>query len=374
MCGHHRRQVKFMKYYLRSLALFLPLAFVTGCASPVYYFHAVSGQLEILNKRRPVQEVLNDPATTPRTRQQLELVLRLRDFASQELRLPDNRSYRSYADLERPFVIWNVFATPELSLEPKQWCFVFAGCVSYRGYFAREKAGDFAAGLKRDGYDVYVGGVPAYSTLGWFNDPLLNTFIHRSEADLAGLLFHELAHQVLYVGGDTAFNESFATVVELEGVRRWFDRHGTPQQAETYRRKFQRRGRFTALVLKHKLRLAEIYASNSSEAEKRSAKARIFKELRSDYAALKKNWGGFADYDKWFTPDLNNAHLAAIGLYHRHVAVFQKLLAQHRGDLMAFYRSVKELANLPRTEREALLGRTLSGADSRARFPQDLLS
>ncbi|MDH3311151.1 MAG: aminopeptidase [Gammaproteobacteria bacterium] len=363
-----------MKYYLLTLVLFLPLGFVTGCASPVYYFHAVSGQFEILNKRRPVEEVLSDPATTPRTRQQLELVLRLREFASRELALPDNRSYRSYADLERPFVIWNVFATPELSLIPKQWCFVFAGCVSYRGYFARGKADGFAAEMKQEGYDVYVGGVPAYSTLGWFNDPLLNTFIHRPEADLAGLLFHELAHQVLYVGSDTAFNESFATVVELEGVKRWFERHGTPTQADAYRQKFERRGKFTTLVLKHKSRLAEIYASNSSEAEKRSAKAKIFTELRSDYAALKKNWGGFTDFDKWFTQDLNNAHLAAIGLYNQHVVVFQKLLAQHRGDLKDFYRSAEELANLPKTEREAFLGRILSGASSRERFPQDLSS
>jgi predicted aminopeptidase len=362
----------FMEYYLRPLALLLLLAVVTGCASPGYYLHAVSGQIEILKKHRPVEEVLNDPATTPKTRQQLKLVQRLRDFASQELGLPDNRSYRSYADLERPFAIWNVFATPELSLAPKQWCFVFAGCVSYRGYFAREQAEKFTADLKRDGYDVYVGGVPAYSTLGWFNDPLLNTFINRTEADLAGLLFHELTHQVLYVSGDSAFNESFATVVELEGVKRWFERHGTTQQAEAYRQKIRRRGQFTVLVLKHKARLAEIYASSSSDAEKRTAKTRVFVELRSDYTALKANWGGQADYDKWFSQDLNNAHLAAIGLYHQHVAAFQKLLALHRDDLTAFYRSVEEIAKLPKAERATALGRNLSGANNRVRFLPEL--
>ncbi|GAB4509389.1 MAG: aminopeptidase [Sulfuricaulis sp.] len=346
-----------MKYCLPSLTLLLLLTVVTGCTSPGYYLHAVSGQIEILNKRRPMKEVLNDPATSPQTRRQLELVQRLRNFASQELRLPDNRSYRTYADLERPFVVWNVFATPELSLEPKQWCFVFAGCVSYRGYFAPDKAEKFAANLEQDGYDVYVGGVPAYSTLGWFNDPLLNTFIHRSEADLAGLLFHELAHQVVYVSGDTAFNESFATVVELEGVKRWFERHGTAQQAETYRQKIQRRKQFTTLVLKHKSRLAEIYASNLSDTEKRTTKAKVFEELRSDYAALKKSWGGYADYDKWFDQDLNNAHLTAIGMYHQHVTAFQKLLAQQGGDLAAFYISTKETANLPKNERDMALQR-----------------
>ena len=343
-----------MKYLLRPLALTLLLA---GCASPGYYLHAVSGQIELLSKRRPVEEVLNDPATTPEIRRQLELVRRLRDFASRGLGLPDNRSYRTYADLERPFVVWNVFATPELSLEPKRWCFVFAGCVSYRGYFARDEAEKFAAALKQDGHDVYVGGVPAYSTLGWFNDPLLNTFIHRSEADLAALLFHELAHQVVYAGGDSAFNESFATVVELEGVRRWFEHHGTPQQAEAYRQKIQRREQFTTLVLRHKSHLAEVYASSLTDAEKRATKEKIFAGLRHDYAVLKSGWGNHADFDKWFEQDLNNAHLAAIGTYHQHVAALQKLLARQGGDLTAFYRAMKEMANLPKTEREAILNR-----------------
>jgi predicted aminopeptidase len=344
-----------MKFRRRLLALLLLFTVIGGCASPGYYLHAVSGQAELLNKRRPVEEVLNDPATTPQTRQQLELVRRLRDFASQDLGLPDNRSYRTYADLERPFVVWNVFATPELSLEPKQWCFVFAGCVSYRGYFAHDKAEKFAANLKQDGYDIYVGGVPAYSTLGWFHDPLLNTFIHRSEADLAGLLFHELAHQVVYVSGDTAFNESFATVVELEGVKRWFERHGTAPQAEAYRQKIRRREQFTALVLKHKERLAEIYASNLGNAEKRAAKAQVFEKLRSDYTKLKAGWGGYADFDKWFEQGLNNARLAATGIYHQHVAAFQKLLAQHDGDLTVFYRLVEEITNLPKTDRDITL-------------------
>ncbi|MBI3571171.1 MAG: aminopeptidase [Gammaproteobacteria bacterium] len=344
-----------MKYCRHSLTLLLLLAVVSGCASPGYYLHAVSGQLEILNKRRPVEEVLNDPATTPQTRQQLELVRRLRDFASRELGLPDNDSYRSYTDLERPFVVWDVFAAPELSLKPKQWCFLVAGCVPYRGYFARDKAEQFAADLKQDGYDVYVGGVPAYSTLGWFNDPLLNTFIHRSEPELAGLLFHELAHQKIYVSGDTTFNESFATVVELEGVKRWFQQNGNTKEIGAYRLKIQRREQFTALVLKHRERLKEIYASNLSDTEKRAAKARVFEELRDDYAKLKTGWNGYAAFDNWFKQDLNNAHLVAIGLYNQHVAAFQKLLTQQGGDLMAFYRSVKEMANLPKDERDLAL-------------------
>ncbi len=344
-----------MKYFLRFFALFLLFAVFAGCASPLYYAQAVSGQMEILTKRRPVEEVLADPATTPETRRQIELVRRLREFASRELLLPDNRSYRTYADLDRPFVLWNVFATPELSLEPRQWCFIVAGCVPYRGYFARDKAEQFAAKLKQKGYDVYVGGVPAYSTLGWFNDPLLNTFIHRSEADLAGLLFHELAHQKIYVSGDSVFNESFATVIELEGVKRWFQQSGNAKETGAYRQKIKRREEFTALVLKHRARLKEIYASNLSESEKRLAKMRVFGQLRNDYATLKADWGGYPVFDNWFAQDLNNAHLIAIGLYTQYVAAFQALLAQHDGNLATFYREVERLAQLPPDERAVVL-------------------
>ena len=343
-----------MKYFPRFPTLLL-LAVLSGCASPLYYAQAISGQLEILAKCRPVEEVLSDPATPAQTKHQLKLALRLRDFASRELALPDNHSYRRYADLDRPFAVWNVFAAPELSLEPKKWCFIIAGCVPYRGYFARDKAEQFAADLKHKGHDVYVGGVPAYSTLGWFNDPLLNTFIQRTEAELAGLLFHELAHQKLYVSGDSAFNESFATVIELEGVKRWFQQSGNAKAAEAYRQKIQRREEFTALVLKHRARLKKIYSSDLSDAEKRTAKARVFEELRNDYAKLKTGWNGYAAFDNWFKQDLNNAHLAAIGLYGQYVAAFQTLLRQHGGNLASFYREVARLVQLPPDERGVTL-------------------
>jgi predicted aminopeptidase len=346
-----------MKYFLRFFALFLLFAVFAGCASPLYYAQAVSGQIEILTKRRPVEEVLADPATTPEIRRQLDLVQRLREFASRELLLLDNRSYRSYADLDRPFAVWDVFAAPELSLEPKKWCFIVAGCVSYRGYFARDKAEQFAAGLKQKGYDVYVGGVLAYSTLGWFNDPLLNTFINRSEAELAGLLFHELAHQKIYVSGDSAFNESFATMIELEGVKRWFQQSGNTKEAEAYRQKIKRREEFTALMLKHRTRLKEIYASDLSDAEKRLAKIRVFDELRNDYAKLKTSWNGYAAFDNWFAQDLNNAHLIAIGLYTQYVAAYQALLAQRGGNLADFYREVERLVQLLPDERAEALAR-----------------
>ena len=340
---------------LRSLLPLLPLLLLTGCANFSYYTQVIGGQMDILAKSRPIDEWIDDPATTPETRQKLATVLTLREFATRELGLPDNRSYRGYADLERPFAVWNVFATPELSLQPREWCFVVAGCVSYRGYFTHAKADGFAAELRQQGYDVYVGGVAAYSTLGWFNDPMLNTVLKRSETEIAGILFHELAHQKLYVKDDSAFNESFATVVELEGVKRWFQQQGKPGEFHRYQKNIKRREEFVALVLGHRERLAETYASNLSDAEKRAAKARILAELRNDYAALKTGWDGYEGYDNWFAQDLNNARLVSIGLYHQHVAALQKLLARLNGDLVSFYRAVDELTKRSKAERDGAL-------------------
>jgi len=350
----------------RPWALLLVLVLTSGCTGPSYYWQALSGQLEILNKRRPVESVLNDPATTADVRQKLELVKQLRNFASQRLALPENDSYRSYADLQRPFALWNVFATPEFSLEPKNWCFLFAGCVSYRGYFAQDRAEQFADELKQGGFDVYVGGVLAYSTLGWFSDPVLNTFLGRSEADLAGLLFHELAHQVVYVPGDSAFNESFATVVELEGVQRWYEQQGSADQVRMYQQNLEQRTQFTAMVMRYKERLTKLYHGPMSDPEKRAAKQRVFDELRAEHKRLKTSWGGTSRFDQWMAQDLNNAHLSAIGLYHQHVPALTTLLRQLRGDYGAFYRRIKELANMSQPDRDRTLASFLSNADNRA--------
>lgn len=343
-----------MTYLLRPFAIVL-LVVLSGCASPLYYAQAIQGEFEIIAKRRPIGDVLADPATPPATKRRLELVQRLREFASRELKLPADRSYRTYADLQRPYAVWNVFATPELSLEPKKWCFVVAGCVPYRGYFKRAAADKFAAELEQENDDVYVGGVPAYSTLGWFSDPVLNTFIDRPEADLAGLLFHELAHQELYVSGDTAFNESFATAVQLEGVKRWFEQSGDAKAAEAYLEKIKRRDEFIRLVLRHRAHLAQIYASDASEVEKRAAKAHEFEALRHDYHLLKTEWNGYAAFDGWFAGDLNNARLAAISLYSQYLGAFQELLRQQHGDFAAFYRAVEKIAHQPKAERDSML-------------------
>ncbi len=345
-----------MIYKLRALLAMLLLALgLVGCATLGYYGQSIGGQLEILTKRRPIADLLDDPAVAEELKVKLALILRLRAFASDQLRLPDNDSYRSYADLERPYAVWNVYAAPELSLTPKEWCFPVVGCVAYRGYFSKHEAEAFAEELRGQGYDVHVGGVAAYSTLGWFHDPMLNTLIHRPTADLAGLMFHELAHQQVYMRDDSTFNESFATAVELEGARRWLAANGTPGQLDDYLAAKQAQARFVTLVMHYRARLAALYASEKTDAHKRAAKAKLFSELRADYEKQQTKDGGGREYTGWLARDLNNARLVPIGVYRQHLPAFQALLAQENGDLAAFYRAVQQLAKLPKDQRDARL-------------------
>jgi predicted aminopeptidase len=334
-------------------AALLPL--VGGCASISYYWQSVSGQMDLWRRERPIEEVMADPASPQALKDRLARVLEIRAFASGELGLPDNASYRRYADLGRPFVVWNVFAAPEFSVQPLPSCFPFAGCVSYRGFFARKDAERHAAALAGEGHDVYIGGVPAYSTLGWFADPVLNTFIHYPEAEIARLIFHELAHQVAYVRDDTAFNESFAVAVEQEGVRRWLARVGDPARGDEFERGRRVRAEFAGLIQKHRARLDALYRSRLAPDAMRERKRRILAELVSEYQSLKAGWGGYTGYDAWFAGPLNNAQLASVAVYAQWVAAFDALLARESADLARFYAAVKELAALQREEREVKL-------------------
>lgn len=343
-------------------AALLPLL-LSGCANVGYYLQSVTGQFDIWWRERPIAQMFNDPGAPPELKQKLATVLEIRDFASRELRLPDNPSYRSYADLQRPFVIWNVFGAPEFSVEPAEWCFPFVGCVTYRGYFSREDAEEFAARIEADGSDVFVGGVPAYSTLGWFPDPVLNTFIHYPEPELARLLFHELAHQVVYVKDDSTFNESFAVAVEREGIRRWLARSGDPRQREIYERARQARTDFIALVQKYRERLDTLYRSGQSPEILRAAKRAVLADMNAEYRALKKQWCGYTGYDRWFGRKLNNAHIASVSTYTQLVPAFEALLAQSGGDLRQFYRRVRELGKRPRAERDATLAALMPKAE-----------
>lgn len=334
------------------LSAFLAL---TGCSHVSYYAQAIHGQAEISHKAALIDDVLADPATDPRVVQKLQLVQRARAFASEELALPANGTFRRYANLHRPFVVWNVFAAPEYSVTPVEWCFPIAGCVAYRGYFSEAAAREAGASLRADGMDVFVAGIPVYSTLGWFDDPVLNTFIGYPEAELVGLIFHELAHQVVYVPGDTVFNESFATSVEEEGVRRWFERADNAAAYAEYQQAQARKQDFIAFLMRTRDRLAAVYEQSGPNEQRKLDKTRVIERAGQDYAALKQGWGGYAGYDKWFTDGpLNNAKLLSATMYADQVPAFRTLRAQ-AADLPRFYETVRALAQLPISEREAHL-------------------
>jgi predicted aminopeptidase len=324
-----------------ALAAALLLA---GCESVAFYAQAIGGQLSVMRSARPLESWLADPQTTPQLRAQLEAARRIREFASRELALPDNGSYASYADLRRPYVVWNVFAAPRFSVDPRRECFPFTGCVSYRGFFSEGLARRHAERLRRDGYDVHVAGVPAYSTLGWFDDPLLSTFILYPDVQLARLLFHELAHQVAYARDDTTFNESFAVVVEEEGVRRWLRAEGRTGELAAFRAAQSRKRELAAGVAATRARLKRIYESDTGEEEKMQQKALEFARLR-------------AQYGNFIPAEPNNAFLVSVAVYTQMVPAFERLLADAGGSLPAFYARVQELAATERSTRDPLLAR-----------------
>lgn len=340
----------FWKFLTISLTLNL-----SGCADLAYYRQAAAGQWAIWQARQPVADIVADSATPATLRQRLATAQAIRAFASAELALPDNGSYQHYADLQRPWVVKNVFAAPELSLEPRHWCFLLVGCLGYRGYFVPEAAQELAEALRAGGDDVYVADISAYSTLGWFDDPLLNTFIQWPDGRLAELLFHELAHQRLYVANDTAFNEAYATAVGRLGAERWLERQGTARQREEYVVDVRRREQFLQLTMAARAQLAALYASPRSEAEKRAGKQHILAELRARYQALKQGWNGYGGYDRWFAQDLNNAKLAGVSTYHRQVPAFLALFEREGQNFAAFHRAAETIGRLPPAERAAAL-------------------
>jgi predicted aminopeptidase len=341
---------------MRRAALVLLL--VAAASGPGYYWQSLTGHADLMWRARPVADWLADPATPEALRQRLELAQRVRAFAASELGLPDNASYRRYADLGRRAAVYNVVAAPPLSLELKTWCFPVAGCVGYRGYYREADARAFADSLGSD-LEVAVYPVPAYSTLGWMNwvggDPLLNTFIHYPEGELARLVFHELAHQVVYVKDDTAFNESFATAVERIGVQRWLATASTPAARAEYAAFDQRRTAFRELTRAVRGRLQAVYADPTlDEDAKRARKQAVMDDFRRDYAALKAFWGGFSAFDAWVAR-ANNALLGAQGAYDRFVPAFEALYEREGRDFGRFYDAVRGLAELPRPDRHAAL-------------------
>lgn len=345
------------------LAIGLGLA-LSGCSTVAYYGQAITGHWRVLSLRRPVEAAINDPAITPNLQQRLALAQTLRNFATEELALPDNKSYRSYANLQRPYLLQTVFATPPLSLELRQWCFPIAGCVSYRGFFKAAAAQRFADRLRAQGDDVYVAPVPAYSTLGWFNDPLLNTFIHWPVGQLAELIFHELAHQRLYIPGDTDFNESFASAVGYLGAHYWLERHGTLEQQKAYATYKQFQKGFVDLVTESRNILAAVYSSDRSDSEKQAIKQQALATLHDRYRDLKTRWDDYSGYDRWFADGLNNAKLASVSTYTRWVPAFETIFQNVGQDFAAFYEAAEQLGRRPPAERSACLEQLLATAGS----------
>lgn len=326
-----------MRFLIVCAALLL-----AGCESMSFYAQAIGGHLGVMRAARPVETWLADPATPPVLRSRLETAQRIREFASRELGLPENGSYHSYADLGRAYVAWNVYAAPVFSVEARQECFPVTGCVSYRGFFKEAEARRHAEKLRLAGNDVHIGGVPAYSTLGWFDDPLLSTFILYPEAQLARLLFHELAHQVVYARNDTTFNESFAVVVEETGVRRWLQSQGRDQELAAFSAVQSRKRELAAAVEETRTRLAALYASGAPEAEMRAGKRAEFDRLRARFGPI-------------VPAEPNNAFLVSVSVYTQLVPAFERLLADGGGSLPAFYDRVRQLAAIERSSRDPLL-------------------
>ncbi len=336
------------------ICLFM-LVTLSGCETLHYYGQAVSGQMKILTGRKSIDRLLSAPETPRTLKTRLRLVLEIREFAKEALHLPIGNHYLSYIDLKRPYAVWNVFAAPEFSLEPKTWYYPVIGRTAYRGYFSEQMAIRYADGLKKNHFDVYVAGIAAYSTLGWFDDPVLNTVIHRSDTELAALIFHELAHQVLYVENDTAFNESFATAVEQEGLRRWM--HTTHNQPvyQDYLLQRRKREQFIQLITRFRSRLQALYCQTLMPDDKRPLKKDIFNQLRLEYAQMKQTRQGYTGYDYWFKEPLNNAKLISVSTYYDYLPAFIKILEQSDGDLEQFYGRCKKLAELSKSERNRRL-------------------
>lgn len=330
----------------RFLSLLPALAFLTSCQTFRFYGQALGGQFEILSKSRPSRQVIADPKTALAVRRQLVAVEGIREFASDFLSLPGDESYGKYADLGRKHVVWVLYAAPEFSLKPKSWHYLAVGAMDYRGYFREQETVALSHQLKAAGYDVFVGGVDAYSTLGWFHDPVLNTFVHYPDIDLAETIFHELTHRKVFHRGDTVFNESLANTVAEEGVKRWLEYQGRLADLKKYRGRLVRRREFYQEIDQARRNLAVLYASGQSTAVMREKKATILVKLRDQFRELRRRWGGHG-LESWLHGDINNGHIVSLNLYAEKMPIFEKLLAECGGDLDLFFQKTAKL-QLPR--------------------------
>ncbi len=345
-----------MRVFFRLVAAITVVSGLTGCTGISFYAQSLQGHIRIERARQDVAQLIDDPSTPETLRAQMASASAIRQFATDELELPDNNSYRSYVDVGRDSVTWAVFAAPEFSLQPRIWCFPVFGCVPYRGYFSKMSAAETAADLQRQGLDVYVTGITAYSTLGWSSDPLLSTMFTQDETYLAGLVFHELAHQRVYVHDDSAFNEAFAAAVETTGVRHWLRATGDTFGLRRYEADRRRTAEFLALVAQTQDELKHVYDHPAVSEQKRAAKAAAIERLRTRYRQMRdRRWGGYRQYDAWFDAPINNAKLVSISIYSDRLTAFLRLFDLCSRDYPRFYASVQKLGALDKTRRAEAL-------------------
>lgn len=365
-----RKTASRRRQWCAILAFAMVITALCGCRNLSFYAQAAKGQYQLWAHRQPIRKLLGEAGTPARLESQLELLQQLLAFAKTDLKLPVDGHYRTYVDVHRPFVVWDVEAAPEFSLEPKGWWYPLVGRLEYRGYFSEQSATNYGGSLAKKGYDVYVGGVEAYSTLGWFKDPALNTFVFEPEADLAELIFHELGHQQLFARGDEDFNEAFATTVGQEGTRRWMRAKGDAAASERYQAELARTRQFVQLIARTRRRLEDLYGDERTESGRvkaaktrrtepvvqlRREKQQIYAALQQEYSQLKAQWGGHSNLDDWFAHDLNNAKLNSVAAYYDYVPGFERLLEENGGDLPKFYAAAARLAKEPKPERHQSL-------------------
>ena len=323
-----------------------------------YFYHLAAGQYRIIAARQPIREMIEDPGTDALLRESLKQVQAIRAFAEKEMKLPSEGQFLYYVDHGRPQAVWNVYAAPELSMRPKTWCFPIAGCTVYKGFFDFEKASALADELRSEGYDVHISGAGGYSTLGWFSDPIFRNILKRGEIAVAAYIFHELAHNRIYIRGDTRFNEGFAVAVEQEGVRRWLEHTGRVDRFDEFVARQRRRARFASLIRDTRTGLSALYTQageDESPDEIRRRKAAMFEQMQTQYLDLKTAWHGYEGYDWYFGIPLNNARLIPIGAYYDLVPGFTAMIHEAGGDMDAFYEAVETLSRKPRPERNRIL-------------------
>jgi len=326
---------------------------LSGCGVG-YLLQAGHGQWQLMHARKPVDRLIADASTDASLKSRLAAAHAARDFASRELALPDNRSYRSYSALGRDYVVWNVVAAPEFSVAPKRWWFPITGSIAYRGYFREANARRYAAALAARGYDTYVGGVSAYSTLGKFADPLLDTMLRYGDLQLIGTMFHELAHQLIYVAGDSEFNEAFAMSVERAGVTRWLESQERGAELAAYRARMQQQAALQRILADGRGQLARLYAEPLPAADMRLRKQQQLDAIVAAVRDYERQAGLRSGYDAWFEAGLNNAHLASVATYFDCVPGFERLLDAQHGNLREYYVAVRALARGPAAARRAL--------------------